>query len=124
MIVFLYDSELEYELLDEELHLNEALTEFYELSEIEGSFFGVKTLGEVIQFSWEDVDKWLIDLPNPPSFLNFQRYANYDECVETIKIVFNGVSPKEVKNLTKVNIKSETLDGVLKKKKSRFLLDD
>ncbi|MDO6519028.1 hypothetical protein [Zobellia uliginosa] len=37
MKVFLYDAESDYELQDEELNLEQAITEFYELSDIKGS---------------------------------------------------------------------------------------
>ncbi len=116
MIVFLYNSESDSELLDEELDINEALTEFYELSDEKGSFFGIKTKKGVIQFAWEDEDNWLVDLPNPPSFLNPQRYASYDECVEIIKSIFKGILPENVDGLVKVKIMEETLDTVLEKR--------
>ncbi|MCF6348446.1 MAG: hypothetical protein L3J20_09130 [Flavobacteriaceae bacterium] len=116
MIIFLYSVEGDYELKDEDLNLEESLTEFYELSDEKGSFFGVKTKNGIIQFAWENENKWLVDLPNPPSFLNLQRYASYDECVEIIKSIFKDVLPENIEDLVKVKIMEETLDTVLEKR--------
>ena len=118
MIIFLYNVESGYGLDDIDLELEEALTEFYELSDEKGSFFGIKTDNGIIQFAWNGVDKWLLDLPNPPSFLNPQRYANYDESVEIIKSIFKGVLPENIDGLVKVKIMEETLDNVLEKNKN------
>lgn len=101
MKVFLYDVETDYEFDDsqtnDETDLETALDEFYNLSEEDGSFFGViDEQDNCIQFVWEAQDKWLVDIPKPPSFLNLQKFADYDECVDIIKKYF---TQKKLKNL-------------------------
>ncbi|AIY14023.1 hypothetical protein [Cellulophaga baltica] len=105
MKAFLYDIESEYELENEELKLDEILTEFYQLSEQEGSFIGIKTETEPIQFAYETQDKWLVDVPyDIKNRLTLQKYASYDECVEIIKQVYSGFSPTKIEGLKKVSI--------------------
>lgn len=119
MIIFLYDVESNYEIKDEDLELGEALTEFYELSDEMGTFFGIQTDNGLIQFAWEDEDKWLVEVPNDSKNRKFlQRFATYDECVEIIKSIFEGVLPVNIKGLVHVKIMEETLSTVLANKKA------
>ena len=104
MKVFLYNSETEYEFNDiehdDDTDLETAIEEFSELSEEEGSFFGIITPdNRIIQFAYVDNNKWNLDIPskdNPQDF--YQREVNYDACVEIIKSVFSGVSIDEIKD--------------------------
>lgn len=114
MTVYLYDAEYDYELQDEELNLQEALKEFYELSDGDGSFFGIKTETKTTQFAWVADDKWLVDIPyDMEKRICLQKYADYDECVEIIKSVFSGIAPDKLIGLVKLNMMSETLDEIL-----------
>ncbi len=116
MEIFLNDAGNDYELQDEELNLEEALTEFYELSDEEGSFFGIKTEKKTIQFAYVDEDKWLIDIPyDMKNFICLQKYSTYEECTKIINSIFNGKQPEEIKGLIKINIMSESLDDNINK---------
>ncbi|WP_165750509.1 hypothetical protein [Cellulophaga sp. Z1A5H] len=93
------------EFQDKELNLEKALSEFYKISEEEGSFFGVKTEKEPIQFAYETRDKWLVDIPyDIKNRLTLQKYATYNECVEIIKQVYSGFSLTRIEGLKKVSI--------------------
>ena len=98
MKIFLYNSETEYEFNDieddDDTDMETALEEFYELSQ-EGSFFGIVTPnGRTIQFLYQSNDDWLLDIPSKdkPQEEFYQRLATYNECLEIIKSVFNGVT--------------------------------
>ena len=114
MKIFLYDAESDYELQDEELNLEQAITEFYELSDIKGSFFGIKNVPKTIQFAWEEEDKWLVDvLYDMKNFICLQKYASFDECVEIIKSLFDGQASDKIEGFVKVNIMESDLDETL-----------
>lgn len=116
MKVYLYDVESDYELQDEELNLEQAITEFYELSDLEGSFFGINTTKEPLQFAWENDDKWLVDIPaDIEKMLCLQKYASYEECIEIIKSIFSGTNPKDIDGLVQLNMMTENLDEILKR---------
>lgn len=66
-----------------------------------------------IQFAQEEEGKWLVDIPNPPSFINFQQYADFNECIGIIKTIFQMEKVIEFPKMVKVNIMEETLDDVL-----------
>ncbi len=105
MKIFLYDVESDYEVTDYEVDLEKALDEFYELSDEDGSFFGVKDNNDTtLQFSWESDDKWLVDIPVELGKYSLQKYASYDECVELIKSYYEGKSPMEIAGLHRVPI--------------------
>jgi len=65
MKIFLYDSETDYKVDNYEVDLEEALDEFYALSDEDGSFFGVTDNNTILQFAWEGDDKWLVDIYYP-----------------------------------------------------------
>ncbi len=93
MKVFLYDIETEYEFDDSETNdetgLDSALDEFYNLSEEEGSFFGIiDDFNNCIQFQFSKNGRWFIDIPNPKESISLQSYASYDECVWLIKEIY------------------------------------
>lgn len=100
--------------LEEDLDLEQALAEFYYLTAIEGSFFGIVDSEEkCIQFAWLSKDKFLVDIPNPPDFINYQKYAGYEECVEMIKRVYALNEVVQFSGMVKVDINREGLDEML-----------
>lgn len=114
MKIFLYDTETDYEAINDEADLEKALEKFYELSDEDGSFFGVSNNNDiVIQFAWVDDNKWLVDIPIEVGKYSLQKYANYDECVDLIKSFYQGKSITKIAGLHKVPIMEATLDEVL-----------
>lgn len=105
MKAFLFDAETEYEFDDlednEDTDLETALEEFYYLSDHEGSFMGFRTPdGRIVQFAWEKADIWLVDIPekdNPEEF--FQRNLSYENCVEIIRKLYNGIATEDLKRI-------------------------
>ncbi len=89
MKVFLYDIETDEEREPEEYTLDEALEEFYYLSEEEDSFLGIiDDEDRCIQFLFVSDNKWLVDIPRVAENYTLQKYADYDECVAMIKKVY------------------------------------
>lgn len=116
MKIFLYDTEIDNEVNDHKAGLEEALDEFYALSDEDGSFFGIEdSNNKILQFSWEDDNKWLIDIPVEPGKYSLQKYANYEECIDLIKNFYQGEKPTEIAGLHQVYIMEFTLDEVLSK---------
>lgn len=103
MKYFLNDEKIEYS-IDEPIHgeLENVLTEFYELTEDDGSFLGLENDdGKILQFAWEGDDKWLVDIPYSESMTTLQKFASYDECVQIIKDVFRGQRFEDIEGLVK-----------------------
>ncbi len=97
-----------------EADLSFALELFYELTDDKDNFYGIIDSEErCIQFAWESQDKWLVDIPNPPDFMNYQKYADYDECVDMIKRVYELGKVIQFEGMIKVDIMKETLDEKL-----------
>ena len=95
MNIFLFDAETEAERDDYECDLDEAINEFYELSDADGSFLGINTYdNRIIQFLYQNDDEWLLDIPSKdnPQEEFFQRLVTYDKCVEIITSLFNGIT--------------------------------
>jgi len=120
MIFFMYDVETDNGFDEEVLSLDEAIEVFYYLSDEKGSFFGIENDNQqIIQFSWEDDDIWLVDIPLKSTFeinqVSLQKYAHYDECINIIKDTYNN---KSINNLFKVLVMDETLDEVKSRTKS------
>ena len=114
MEVYLYDVESDYEILSHKLTLDDSLTEFYELSDEKGSFFGIRINKKLaIQFAWAGVDKWLIDIPIEPGMHSLQKYATYDECLELINNTYKNKSIPKIKGLHKVPIREATIEEVI-----------
>ena len=113
MKIFSFDPELDNS-VDDDLDLEEALEEFYYLTDVEGTFFGIEDSEErCIQFAWISQDKWLVDIPKPPDFVNYQKYADYDECVEMIKRVYELNEVVQFVGMIKVDTMNESLDDKL-----------
>jgi hypothetical protein len=95
MKIFFYDADTEAQRDEYEGDLDEAINEFYELSDVKGSFFGlVNETGKVVQFAWMDDDKWTIDIPLPEQGGSLSRYGDYELCQQVIIDYFNGISPE------------------------------
>ncbi|MET4083230.1 hypothetical protein ABIB40_003199 [Pedobacter sp. UYP30] len=89
---------------------------FYNLTDEENNFFGiVDGNNRCIQFAWENQDKWLVDIPNPPSDLNYQTYADYDGCIAMIKDVYQLNKVVRFEGMVEVDAMKETLNEVLRK---------
>ena len=87
---------------------------FYNLTDEDDNFLGIAKNNQTLQFMFVEQDKWLAEVPYP-NHINYQMYADYDECVKLIKDCFTVgeiiISPK----MKKVDIMNETLDDVLKR---------
>ncbi|QOW59968.1 hypothetical protein [Treponema pedis] len=90
--VFYYDYALEHGIDEPRIvDLQTALQWFYELTDESDNFFGlVDDNDRCIQFMYVDTDEWLVDIPCPPDFVNWQKTADYDECVAIIKEVYKN----------------------------------
>ncbi len=86
---------------------------FLDLLDERDNFLGlIDDDGKCIQFINED-SRWLMDIPNPPDFINQQTYLNDRECVNLIvDIVENNKISTNMK-LYSVNTMEETLADVL-----------
>ncbi len=98
----------------EETKQDIALNFFKELSKDSHSFIGFEdSINKCIQFAWQEKDIWLVDIPNPPDFINFQQYANEAECIAIIKTVYKTQKITKLPKMVKVKIMEETLEDVL-----------
>lgn len=69
--------------------LQTALNLFYEVTEEPNNFFCVIDDNQkAIQFLCLDDDKWLVDIPSPPNFNNYQIKTDLEGCAYMIKEVF------------------------------------
>ncbi|NTE03126.1 hypothetical protein G6M26_41500 [Agrobacterium tumefaciens] len=141
MKIFLFDPEYDYELEDYEANLEEAIEAFYDLPDVEGTFFGIfDRNNRFVQFAWKSQDKWLIDIPSD-SFEttgeSFQLYGSYNECIKIINTLFDDTTVSQlqlqIENKTLFKDTDECLlnpDGLLtqdkpKENRNRWnLLDD
>ena len=85
-----YDILDEYgEVVEGDGKLDEIITDFYYLSEEEGSFFGLENgENEILQFSLCQ-DKWVADIPRPKEDGSFQKILDYDKCTVLIEEFYN-----------------------------------
>ena len=99
-----------------------ALNTFYDLTDEENNFFGIEdNAGKCIQFMWESQDKWLVDIPQAPSNISFQKYSDYEECVVMIKETYRKNSITIFDGLYKIDTMKETLDGKVEKPIGQFV---
>ena len=98
-----------------------ALSIFYEfldesLGLYQDSFLGIIDENDTtLQFMALE-DRWLVEIPNPPSLINYQMYLDYgEECIDLIKDCFALGKIEVLPGMVKVDIMNETLDDVLYK---------
>lgn len=89
---------------------------FLNLVDSEESFLGlIDDTENIIQFVNEE-DKWLLDIPNPPSFINKQAYLKDTQCLNLIIEILEKNKIEVNTTLYNVNIMEETLSEVLNRK--------
>jgi hypothetical protein len=77
---------------------------FYKLYDEDGSFWGIEDdEGTILQFCWLHDDIWLVDIPVPPDFINYQKEADYEECVLLIKKVLKEKKVTPVSGMIRVD---------------------
>ena len=93
-----------------EADLEFALELFYELTDEEDNFFGIidDDSGKSIQFMYIKEDTWLVDIPTIKEAGSWQKYTNYDECVEFIREFYES---KQV-DTTSFVFESYSLEGI------------
>ncbi len=100
MKVFFSNSDTGAKRDDYEANLDEAINEFYELSDSIGSFFGlVNNSGKIVQFAWMDDDKWTINIPLPERGGALHKFGDYETCQQVIIDYFNDISPEILEDL-------------------------
>lgn len=99
-----------------ELDTQSVVDIFLDLVDSEDSFLGlVDENNDVIQFANEE-DKWLLDIPNPPKFINKQAYLKDTECLNLIVEILEKNKIEVNTKLYDVNIMEETLSQILNRK--------
>jgi hypothetical protein len=80
-----------------EADLETVIASFKKLPADKSSFLGLEnTGGKILQFAWEDNDKWLIDIPDMDTMTTQQKFATGIECVQIIREIFGGKSFAEI----------------------------
>ena len=104
MKIFSSALDVDIDLQNIEYTIENILDDFYQMYDEKGAFWGIKDdCDRIIQFYWLEADMWLVDIPNPPLFKNYQKISRYDECVDIIKkvlregkvVVIEGMVQKE-----------------------------
>lgn len=100
-----------------EVDLALALELFYELTDEENNFFGITDDNneKCIQFLYMEQNMWLVDIPIPPDFINYQKKADYEECVSIIRNVFKEKKINPVAGMIRVDTMKTTFDEEIKK---------
>lgn len=94
----------------------QALEIFSTLNSSTENYFGIIDDSEkTIQFVLEAENKWLVDIPNLPDFINDQQFADDEKCIEIINKIFEANKIIVFPEMRKVNIMNETLDEKLAK---------
>ena len=69
-----------------EAPLSSVLDKFYELSEAENSFLGLKKSdNDIIQFAYLREDIWLVDIPVMAERGSYMKECEYQDCVDIIR---------------------------------------
>ena len=69
-----------------EAPLNSVLDKFYDLSEAENSFLGLKKSdNDIIQFAYLREDIWLVDIPVMAERGSYMEECEYLDCVDIIR---------------------------------------
>ena len=100
-----------------EVDLALALELFYELTDEENNFFGITDDNneKCIQFLYMEQNTWIVDIPIPPDFINYQKKADYEECVSIIRNVFKEKKINPVAGMIRVDTMKTTFDEEIKK---------
>ena len=87
--IFWNDSELNIGVASSEAieaPLNSVLDKFYDLSEAENSFLGLKKSdNDIIQFAYLREDIWLVDIPVIAERGSYMKECEYQDCVDIIR---------------------------------------
>lgn len=76
-----------------EVTLDDVLNRFYNLSEADGSFLGIKNeFNKIRQFAWINDNVWQLDIPEIAEMGSYQKECTYEECVTIIKSLFQNSS--------------------------------
>ena len=98
----------------QQANISQAIEIFSTLNSENENYFGIiDDADKTMQFVLEAQDKWLVDIPNPPSFINDQQFANSEECLKIIYIIFERNKVVSFPEMRKVDIMNETLDKKL-----------
>lgn len=101
---------------DDPQHANitQALEIFSTLSSETENYFGmIDDADKTIQFVLEANNRWLVDIPNPPEFINDQQFATDEECIEILIKLFERNKIVSFYGMKKVNILEETLEEII-----------
>lgn len=111
MKVFINDVQKHIYIDNLDLSLDTCVKEFLDLSKVEGSFLGIKDCNnKIIQFYYLQSDKLLADIPNPPSFINYQAWVNPEETIKMIYKIYEKQKVMLFPDMVKIDIKNSTLD--------------
>ncbi len=95
-------------------NISQAFEIFSTLNSETENYFGIIDDADItMQFVLEAQDKWLVDIPNPPSFINDQQFANSEECLKIISTIFERNKIVSFPEMRKVDIMNETLEEKL-----------
>ena len=116
MKIFSNYLEDEIDISKEKLSEDEIIDSFYKLYDEDGSFWGIEdNEGKILQFCWLYSDTWLVDIPVPPDFINYQKKADYEECILIIKNVLKEKKVNPIAGMIRIDTMKTTLDAEIKK---------
>lgn len=100
----------------QESNLNQAIEIFRTLNSETENYFGIiDESDETIQFVLEAENKWLIEIPHPPRFINDQKFGTFEECISIITETFMQDKITALPDMRKVDIRNETLEEVIQR---------
>jgi len=115
MKIFSSDLEEDLDISKNRLSAEEIIKNFYELYDEQGSFWGIEDDdGTILQFYWLQDDIWLVDIPVPPTFINYQKKADYEECTLIIKNILKEKKVHTISGMIRVDTMKTTLDEEIK----------
>jgi hypothetical protein len=86
--------------------VGDVLTVFDNLPADRSSFLGLEDdSGKILQFAWEDENKWLVDIPDMKTRTARQKFATDSECLEIIREAFAGQPFEKISGLKTNSIK-------------------
>ncbi|QYN49058.1 hypothetical protein GYM73_05375 [Apibacter sp. ESL0432] len=91
---------------------HECLKEFDELSKENGSLFGIKDdNNSVLKLYCENENLFLVNISIAPTFVNFLKRANIDECKKIITEIYRNNRIIVVDGMVKFTMNKKTLNG-------------